>query len=113
MTVFDNGETVTWHRWIPGGTDDYGKPLPGTYVEQDLTGVAFAPEGTDESEPDGRTVIDAEIIVRGSAIPYSARDQFTARGVRYGVEGASAGGWRNPFTGWTPGQTIKLKRVVG
>lgn len=111
--MFAHGETAVWHRWIDGGTDEYGGKQPGTYVDQDLRSVGFAPEGTAEDTPDRRVVTNAELILQGSSIAYSARDRFTVRGVTYGVEGTSAGGWRNPFTGRTPGQVILLKRVTG
>jgi len=111
--VFEHGEAVVWRRWVDGGIDEYGGKLPGTYVEQDLESVGFAPEESVEDRAGHRTLTTAQLVVYGSPIPYSARDQFLVRGVRYGVEGTSSGGWRNPFTGWSPGQTIDLKRVVG
>ena len=111
--MFQHGEEVVWHRWLSGGIDEYGGQRPGTRVDQTLTGVGFSPEGTAEDTPDGRVTTQAELVISGSSIQYSAKDQFTVRGVRYGVEGTSAGGWRNPFTGWSPGQTIKLTRVTG
>lgn len=111
--MFEHGEAALWHRWMSGGVDEYGGQRPGAYVDQELTSVGFAPEGTTEDTPDRRVVTQAELVIPGTAIAYTARDQFTIRGVRYGVDGTSAGGWRNPFTGWDAGQTIRLKRVTG
>lgn len=111
--MFEHGEKATWHRWRDSaGRDDYGKPLPGGYSSVDLDGVGFAPEATDEDTPDNRVTSQAKLYLR-PAIPYSAKDQFTIRGERYGVTGTSQGGWVNPFTGTDHGQEIKLVRVTG
>lgn len=111
--MFANGESVTWHRWEDStGKDDYGEPLPGGYVPTVVDGAGFAPESTQEDTPDRRVVSSAKLYVK-SPIPYSAKDQFTIRGVRYGVNGSAQGGWVNPFTGALHGQEIQLVRVVG
>lgn len=111
--MFGHGEQVIWHRWVDGGYDEYGGKNPGTHVDQLLENVGFAPESTEEVTTDRRVSTEAKLIVFGSPVPYTARDQFTVRGVRYGVLGTSSGGWRNPFTGWSPGQEIQLRRVTG
>lgn len=111
--MFDHGEQVTWRQWQDGGIDEYGGKLPGSYVEHPLMGVGFAPEQSVDDSSGHRVITTAQIIIRGKTIPYSSRDQFEVRGVRYGVRGNSSGGWINPFTGWSPGQTIDVERVVG
>lgn len=111
--MFANGESVTWHQWFDSaGTDDYGEPLPGGYNDQVVAGAGFAPESTKEDSPDSRVVSSAKLYVK-TPVPYSAKDQFTIRGVRYAVDGTSQGGWVNPFTGTLHGQEIILVRVVG
>lgn len=110
--MFDNGESVIWHRWTEGGTDDYGMTLPGGYSDVVVPGAAFAPESTKEDSPDTRVVSQASLYLT-SPIPYRARDQFTVRDLRYAVEGDAQGGWTNPFTGTGHGQEILLKRTTG
>lgn len=112
--MFDHGDAVTWHRFTGGGVDDYGDPAPGGFQDVDLPGAGFAPESTEEPR-DGasqRVVSQAKLYLT-EPIDYSSQDEFTVRGVRFEVEGASMGGWSNPFTGWAAGQEIMLKRVTG
>lgn len=108
--MFEHGEAVTWHRFSEGTEDDYGNITPGGFADESIT-AGFAPESTEESGT-GRVVSDAKLYL-SDAIPYQARDEFTARGVRYGVRGDGQGGWVNPFTGSAFGQEILLRRVTG
>lgn len=112
--MFEDGEPVTWHRYRGGGTDRYGDPAPATFEDVVLERVGFAPESTVEPRDAAsqRVVSEAKLYL-AEPIDYTAQDEFTARGVRFGVEGQSAGGWLNPFTGWAAGQEILLRRVTG
>lgn len=109
--MFPHGEQLTWRRFSPAAEDDYGNIIPGDYVDEELTG-AFAPESTQGQDSDYRVVSDAKIYLRAT-IPFSSRDRFIVRGVEYAAIGDSAGGWKNPFTGFVPGQEILLRRVTG
>lgn len=112
--MFEHGDAVVWHRHSGGGVDDWGDPAPDGFEDVELSGVGYAPESTEEPR-DGashRVVSQAKLYL-SEPIDYSARDEFTARGVRFEVEGDSAGGWMNPFTGWSAGQEILLRRVTG
>lgn len=112
--MFEHGEPVTWHRYTEGGVDEWGDPAPGDFVDVELPGAGFAPESTQEPR-DGasqRVVSEAKLYL-SEPIDYGSRDQFTARGVRFAVEGDAAGGWLNPFTGWAAGQEILLRRATG
>lgn len=112
--MFDLGDAVVWHRYTGGGVDEYGDPAPGGFQDVELPGVGFAPESTVEPrEGSSQRVVSEAKLYLTEPIDYSARDEFTARGVRFEVEGDSAGGWMNPFTGWSAGQEILLKRVTG
>lgn len=110
--MFDYGESATWSRWVPGGTDEYGNSTPGHYEDQQLDGVGFAPESTEEASLDQRVVSQAKLYLTES-IPYTAKDRFVVRGVTFGVDGTGMGGWVNPFTGTDFGQEIQLRRVTG
>lgn len=110
--MFDNGESIIWHRWVDGGEDDYGGTLPGGYSDLVVPGAGFAPESTKEDTPDNRVVSQAKIYLK-SPIPYRSKDQFTVRDRRYAVEGDAQGGWVNPFTGTDHGQEILLTRTTG
>lgn len=114
--MFDNGEQVTWHRFIPGPQDPYGHPLPGGFVDTLVENVAFAPTSVDETTPNQHTVLSAQLVLQGQTISYGPRDQFTVRGQRFAVDGTNTGGdgqvnaWRSPFSGALFGQIINLKR---
>jgi hypothetical protein len=112
--MFEHGDAVRWHRYTEGGVDEYGDPAPGGFEDVDLPGAGFASESTVEPR-DGasqRVVSEAKLYL-SEPIDYGAQDEFTVRGARFGVEGDSAGGWSNPFTGWAAGQEILLRRVTG
>jgi hypothetical protein len=112
--MFDHGDQVLWHRFTGSGVDQYGDPAPIGFEDVELTGVGFAPESTVEPR-DGasqRVVSEAKLYL-SEPIDYSSQDEFTVRGVRFEVEGDAAGGWMNPFTGWSAGQEILLRRVTG
>ena len=110
---FPRGETVTRHVFTPGEDDGYG-PGPGTFADESWAGVAFAPAGAVEQLADGSSrVIATATLYDPLARPVDPRDEFTVRGVRYGVDAEASGAWRNPFTGWTPGGTVALKAVSG
>lgn len=104
------GEPIIWHRHTEGVEDEYGNISPDSYTDEEIT-AAFAPESTRDADGD-RVVSDAKLYLR-EPIPYLSKDLFTARGVKYFVEGDSAGGWVNPFTSTMFGQEIQLKRVTG
>lgn len=112
--MFEHGDQVVWHRYTEGGVDEHGDPAPGAFENVELAGVGYAPESTVEPR-DGasqRVVSEAKLYL-SVPIDYGARDEFTVRGVRFEVEGDAAGGWVNPFTGWSAGQEILLRRVTG
>lgn len=118
--MFDYGEEVIWHQWTPGGLDEYGTTRPGTFQDHIIDRAGFAPESVTEPQDDQQSIVGARLFLT-SPVRHGQRDQFTVRGLRFAVvgDGDSAPGqlpttaWMNPFTGNTPGQEIRLKRVKG
>ena len=111
--MFTHGETVTIVRATPGGTDAYGDPIPGTVTRIDVPGCAVAPRLSTEPTERGRQgVIVGLTIYPPADSGFRFTDQVEVRGVLFDIEGEVAE-WVNPFTGWTPGAEVALRKAVG
>jgi hypothetical protein len=108
-----HGQTVTIVRAVPGGTDVYGDPIPGTVTRIDVPGTAVASRYSTEPTERGRQgVIVGLTIYPPANSGFLFTDQVEVKGALFDVEG-DPGEWENPFTGDTPGMEIALKRAVG
>lgn len=117
--MFPFGETVTRLRGV--ATED---PYSGETTDVDwanpselpIAGVGFDPGGSAEPvqvDSDQR-VITQPTIYDPSYADVLAGDRIRREltGKTYEVDGDPAE-WRSPFTGWQPGQVIRLKIVEG
>lgn len=111
--MYPAGKTITILRGAPGGFDAYGDPVASTVARIDVPGCAIVPRYSSEPTERGRNGV---IIGLSAYVPASAGITHTDRveidGVAYLVEGEPAL-WSSPFTGWTPGVEVALKRAVG
>lgn len=109
--MFGYGETVEHHK-ATTTVSPIGQTRTSLAPPVPLAGCGFAPESTKEPR-DGtqiRVVSTAKLYVPAGT-QVGPNDEFTVRGVRYAVEG-DPGQWTNPFTGWSPGAEIMLRRVA-
>lgn len=112
---YAGGERVTWHHKVSAGVDRLGQE---TFTEKstDIDNVAVWAESVAEPTGGGQY----RLLERGSLgfpegfVP-DAADEFTVRGQRYRVTGASdaLSVWRNPFTGLVLGSDVLIERVTG
>ena len=109
--MFGYGETAQLHR-ATTTRNSVGQTVAGFADPETLEGVGFAPESTQEPR-DGtqiRVVSTAKLYV-DPGYGIAAGDEITVRGHRFAVEGNGDDDWVNPFTGWSPGAEIMLRRV--
>jgi hypothetical protein len=109
------GETVTVTRQgeLTGELDSQENPLTSAPSSFDIDDVAVEPTGTSEDPQSmGLWVVTGFTLY----LPYGSvllpDDRLTIRGTGgWQVTGdTSAAGWRNPFTGATPGVVVSVKR---
>jgi len=109
-------ETVTRVREIPGGTDQYGDPIPGVVDELDIRGCALAPRATIAEGEDHSYQRDSVVWRYDLYAPHGAdirrNDAVIARGQRYRVE-AMPHDWRSPYTSRRPGVVVVLQATEG
>lgn len=100
-------------RQSPGGTDQYGDPIPGTTTETIIAGAFTAPRTTEDVDDRGRAGV---IVGLTLFAPYNTdltyTDQIEVDGVLYDIEG-EPGRWKNPFTDWEAGIQAALTRAQG
>ena len=115
--MFAHGETVTRLRGM-ATIDAYGDEATDWNAPQSLVivGVAFDPGGSDEPVDAGHTqrVVTSPTLYDPTYADVEAGDRIRRNltGITYEVDGNPAE-WRSPFTGWRPGQVVKLKVVDG
>lgn len=107
--MFPFTSTMIVHK--SGGIDDYGDPLPTTDVT--VSGVLVDPFGSSTEDTDRRNQTVSEVTIYDpSYCAIESSDTVTLNGKRYEVVGEPAQA-HSPFTGWSPGQRIQLRRVTG
>lgn len=111
---FPFGERVVLHRFKESIRNPSGQTVKVFHPDEAVERVAIAPYRTVE-RPDGITerVIELPAIYVSPGLGVKPLDEVTVRGARYAVDGAISGDWVSPFTGWSPGAEIRLKRVTG
>jgi len=122
---FPHGETVTIVRESPGGTDAYGDPTTSTSARTDIPLCGVAPRMSSEPTERGRQgVIVGWSVYLPAGVDVRSTDQMELPGVTMlnaegevvpapcDIEGIPAD-WVNPFTGWTPGAEVAVRRAAG
>jgi hypothetical protein len=111
---FPYGVMVTIVRAVPGGTDPYGDPIPGTTERIDIPRCGLAPRMSMESSARGRqgVIVGQTVYLPEGSPAVLYIDQLEVAGVLYDIEG-DPGLWVSPFTGWAPGIEVAVKRAVG
>ena len=112
------GETITVTRRgaeIPDVPDSQGNPTFAADTTFTISDVAVAPAGsTETAEAPGVFVITGYALYCPYASPALVEtDRITVRGVEgWQVVGETvAAGWRNPFSGATPGVVVNVQRA--
>ncbi len=112
--MFGHGESVVLHRYLGQIRNASGQTVKQFADDMSVHGVAVAPGGGSEpSQGLSYRVVSKMTIYVPSSVSISPQDEVTVRGKRYGVDGDASGGWVSPFTGWSPGSAVTLKRVTG
>lgn len=105
--------TIQRVRTAPGGTDQYGDPMPSTETRTTLEDSFVAPRVSSEVTDAGRAGVIVGLTLfmpPGTDLVHS--DQVDVDGVLYEVDG-DAGDWTHPMTGWAAGVVAALRRVDG
>jgi hypothetical protein len=111
---FPHGDTVILHRFAGTTRNAHGQTVTAWAPDESVPRVAVAPGSSTEAAAGGSsTVVTQLTIYLPPGVTVSAQDQVTVRGERYSVDGDKSGEWVNPFTGWSPGSALALKRVTG
>jgi len=110
------GEAVTVTRpGLGSGPDDArGNPTPAPPTTFNVEDVAVAPAGSEEDpQALGLLVVTGYTLYLPYGTTLLPADRLTIRGVDgWQVEGDSTvAGWRNPFTGETPGVVVSVRRA--
>lgn len=112
--TFPYGETVTIVRDVTGVTDAYGDPIPATTARIDIPLCGVAPRMSSEPTERGRqgVIVGWSVYLPAGAPAVLHADILEVRGEECAVEGVPAD-WANPFTGWTPGAEVAVRRAAG
>ena len=111
-----NGETVTVTRkgTATGGYDDQGYPIIGADTTFTVSDVGVEPAGTTEDPQSmGLWVVTGFTLYLPYGTVLLPTDRIEVRSVSgWQVVGTTdASGWRNPFTGDTPGVVASVKKA--
>ena len=111
---FSHGEAVVLHRFKEHFRNAHGQTSKVFHPDEPVQRVAVAPAFA--AEPSNgvteRTITQASIYVE-PGLGVGPLDEVTVRGQRLGVDGTISGDWVNPFSGWSPGAEVRLKKVTG
>lgn len=109
---FPGGSTVVLLKRQKTGTDGYGNDVYETVpVGEPLKG-AFAPGGSAEYTSGMAQVVTQPTLYLAEVLDVTAIDALSIDGVVFEADGDPLV-WRNPFTGWTGGTQIPLRKVTG
>lgn len=105
---FPYGVTITLRSTVTT-TDDHGNS--STVVTEAPWGpCAVAPRYATESADDRVPPVIVGKIVYGPTVTINADDTLVIAGETWQVDGLP-GEWVNPFTGWSPGVEVPIKRT--
>lgn len=111
--MFAHGETVTLRKYSGKTRNALGQPI-ASYTDVQLNNVAvFNGTTTEVSDGNGTRVSTGMKLVIDATINVSSQDKVIVREIEYDVDGNSSGPQINPFTGWSGGTKIQLRRVTG
>jgi hypothetical protein len=110
VVTFPFGQQVTLISRTVTGQDSYGNDV---YGETSTTVVAaFNPGGSTELVQGQDMVTVQPTVYLPASVQPLAVDAVLVNGQRFDVDGVTDV-WQSPFTGWHPGNVVKLKRVTG
>lgn len=114
--MFPAGESITVVSLgaTAGGFDENGNPVLAPDTSRVVEGVAVAPLSPKESlEAFGDMNVGGYTLYMPAGTGLSTDDRVTVRGeAGYQVQGdAGVVEWRNPFTGWVPGQVAVVRKA--
>lgn len=101
-------ETVQVTRRVASGTDRYNNPTFTESTIEILAAVATTSRSTDY-QPDQENVNEGLTLYLPPETVISDSDVITVRGLEYVLDGETFE-WLSPFSSWTPGVIINLKR---
>lgn len=102
------------HRFKEFSRNTLGQTVKVFHPDVLVEGVAVAPYQVSEGEAGlSERVVSRVVIYVDPSVGVAASDEVTVRGERLAVDGDASGGWVSPFTGWSPGSAVTLKRVTG
>lgn len=110
--------TISRVRTSPGGWDANGDPIAGTTTTTAIAGAFVAPRSSSDNDDVGRVgvIVGLTLFVPYGTSLTTADKVLVAEGNTndgtYEIEGQPAD-WLHPWTGWTPGQSVALKRAAG
>jgi hypothetical protein len=108
---WDFGITVALITRTKSGIDRDGNDVYST-VETTIEDCAFDPGGSTELVQGQDMVITQPTLYVPAGTVVDSYAAFLINGQKFEVDG-SPNDWSSPFTGWTPGVAIRLKRVTG
>jgi hypothetical protein len=110
MVTWAYAQTVTLISRTVTGQDAYGNDV---YIETSTTvDGAYSPGGSTELvQGQDLLTVQPTVYLPSNVAPQSV-DAVLIDGLRFDVDG-DTDVWRSPFTGWSPGNVIRLKRVTG
>lgn len=108
--TFPFGRSVSLVRRSKSGTDAYGNDAFTT--TSTVVRGAFAPGGSTEQVQGQNVLITQPTLYLPAGTDVSSVDAVDIDGDRFEVDG-SPNDWTSPFTGWSPGVEVRLKRVTG
>lgn len=112
MSLFDVTETVQHAAFQAGATDAYGNPVDAWATPVGVDILAFDPGTTDEPFLSGHDrVVTSPTLYLPPGVVFNPRDQVTARGVLYEVDGVTRQ-WSHLLLE-PAGGVVTLRRVEG
>lgn len=111
--MFPLAQTLTHRVATPGGTDQYGDPLPPTVADVDVSVYGWGPASMTEPPEAGRAQVawTTDIYAPATWTPAPA-DRVLLSGLEFEVVGHPEDWDRGPF-GFAPGVVVHCKRVEG
>jgi hypothetical protein len=110
VVTFSYGTPVTLISRTVTGQDSYGNDV---YSETSTTVTAAFSPGTSIELVQGQDLVTVQpTLYLPPDVQPQAVDAVLVGGERFEVDGSTEV-WQSPFTGWHPGNVVKLKRVTG
>lgn len=102
--------TVNWLRFNGSQADELGNTVPSWADPVDRLAIGFQYVSSENSDGhEAEETVDAKLMTVPSFLPH-IRDRIVVEGNTFDVVGTDG---RVGFHGWTPGNTVLLRRVEG